>query len=228
MAKANLSIEQMRAAITKLQKRMAELQAVDASNVTNANDPAIGSLEKKLGDILSELYSGTSDWHRFRWHALIDATYRMGYESNQFAMRQNLRQNIEREVANLNTIIELFHEKIAEGEDSPAAKARRTFAGLALHPDIDRHCTKLFEDRHYAQAVENACKVLEMLVKMRSLKDEASGTGLMQAAFNVSKPVLKFNDLQSESERSEQQGMMYLYAGAIAAFRNPRAHGLIE
>nr|WP_262421499.1 hypothetical protein [Paraburkholderia sp. UCT31] len=53
MAKANLSVEQMRAAIPRLQKRMAELQPVEA------NDPGISSLEKKLGDVLSELFSGT-------------------------------------------------------------------------------------------------------------------------------------------------------------------------
>ena len=39
---------------------------------------------------------------------------------------------------------------------------------------------------------------------------------------------LKFNDLSTESDQSEQRGMMYLYAGVMLAFRNPRAHGLID
>ncbi|MEK7228963.1 MAG: TIGR02391 family protein, partial [Candidatus Binatota bacterium] len=34
--------------------------------------------------------------------------------------------------------------------------------------------------------------------------------------------------LSNDSDESEQRGMMYLYAGAMLAFRNPRAHGLIS
>jgi hypothetical protein len=40
--------------------------------------------------------------------------------------------------------------------------------------------------------------------------------------------VLKFSDQSTETERSEQQGMMYLFAGAMLAIRNPRAHGIIK
>lgn len=50
----------------------------------------------------------------------------------------------------------------------------------------------------------------------------------MQAVFSPKNPVLRFNDMQTESDRSEQQGMMYLYAGAMLALRNPRAHGVIR
>jgi uncharacterized protein (TIGR02391 family) len=228
MPKSKLSVAQMRAGIPKLKKRMGELAAIDVQALSNPDDPALHSIEKKLHDTISELYSGSSDWQQFRPRALIDARFRMGYETSALKMRQSLRDGIAREIANIETIIELFNEKLADGHDSPAERVQRAFDGLALHADIDRHCTKLFEDGHYAQAVENACKVLEMLVKMRSLKDDASGTDLMQSVFSPKKAVLKFNEQSNDSERSEQQGMMFLYAGAIAALRNPRAHGLVE
>jgi uncharacterized protein (TIGR02391 family) len=34
--------------------------------------------------------------------------------------------------------------------------------------------------------------------------------------------------LETETDRSEQRGMMFLYVGAMLALRNPRAHALIQ
>lgn len=50
----------------------------------------------------------------------------------------------------------------------------------------------------------------------------------MMTVFTVKNPILRFNDLSSESDRSEQQGLMHLYAGAMLTFRNPRAHELVS
>ena len=50
----------------------------------------------------------------------------------------------------------------------------------------------------------------------------------MTLVFSARTPVLKFNDGATESDRSEQQGMMQLFAGAMLAFRNPRAHQIIK
>jgi uncharacterized protein (TIGR02391 family) len=103
----------------------------------------------------------------------------------------------------------------------------RAFGDLGLHPEIAWACAKLFQYGHYANAVEDACKVLDNLVKMRSGRDDLSGTDLMQTVFSPKSPILKFNNLQTETQKSEQQGMMYLYAGAMLALRNPRAHELV-
>ena len=73
-------------------------------------------------------------------------------------------------------------------------------------------------DGHYSQAVENACKGLDMLVKMRSMRDDPSGTELMQLVFSPESPVLKFSDQQNDSEKSQQQGMMFLFAGAMLRY----------
>ena len=49
----------------------------------------------------------------------------------------------------------------------------------------------------------------------------------MQGVFSAKNPTLAFNDLQTQSDLDEQQGLMFLFAGTILAFRNPRAHELI-
>ena len=104
----------------------------------------------------------------------------------------------------------------------------RALGELDLHPEIERAISQLFRDGHYANAVEDACKVLDGLVKIRSGRIDLSGTDLMQTVFSAKSPVLKFNELQTETEKSQQQGMMFLYAGAMLALRNPRAHEIIQ
>ena len=143
-------------------------------------------------------------------------------------VREGYSRGIENAVSSLTTIIELFEEKIGGLGDNKEGRAVRAFGELAIHPEIERAVAKLFRDGHYANAVEDACKVLEGLVKMRSGKDDVSGTELMQSVFSPKNPILKFNDLQTESDKSEQQGMMFLYAGVMLALRNPRAHKIIQ
>lgn len=46
--------------------------------------------------------------------------------------------------------------------------------------------------------------------------------------FSPKAPVVRFSHLTTETERSEQQGMMFRYAGAMLARRNPGAHPLIQ
>ena len=50
----------------------------------------------------------------------------------------------------------------------------------------------------------------------------------MQTVFSTKTPVLRFNDLKTKTDLDEQQGMMFLYSGAMLALRNPRAHELIQ
>lgn len=171
---------------------------------------------------------GTQEYLRYAPRDLDSAGFVIGYELPFHEVIAGLRQGKERELANLRTIIELFKENLADSGETPASKARRTFGDLDLHPEIERASAELFLDGHYANAVEDACKVLDMLVKMRSMRSEPSGTELMQLVFSPNLPILKFNDQVNDSERSEQRGMMFLFAGAMLALRNPRAHGLID
>lgn len=226
---ANLSPEQMRSAIPKLERRIRDLEEFDPSSLTQRGDPRLDSLENKLKDTLSGVFGhGTLEYNRFRPGSLDNAGYNMTHDTPLSDVIQSVHESKDRELANLRTIIELFNEKLEDGGESPASKARRAFGDIDLHPEIVRACGGLFKDGHYAEAVESACKVLDMLVKMRSMRTDPSGTELMQLAFSPKAPLLKFNNQSNDSERSEQQGMMFLYAGAMLAIRNPRAHGLVQ
>ena len=140
-------------------------------------------------------------------------------------VREGLLRGIAAAVASLEGIVALFEEKL--GSDvTPTGRANRAFNDLTLHPEVDRAVGQLFADGHYANAVEDACKVLDGLVKLRSGRSDLGGNELMQTVFSPKDPVLALNDLQTDTGRSEQQGMMFLYAGTMLALRNPRRMSL--
>jgi uncharacterized protein (TIGR02391 family) len=222
---ANLTTDQMRAAIPKLLRRIADLEAFDPATIKDRSDPSIEALDKKLEGTIADIFgTGTTEYIRYRPNELDSASYYMGGTPHHEVIA-GLVQGREREITNLRTIIETFEEKLAEGGDDAVGRARRE---LDLHPEIARASAQLFEDGHYANAVEDACKVLEVLVKVRTTRTDPGGTELMQLVFSPKAPILKYNEQQTESEKSQQQGMMYLFAGAMLAIRNPRAHGLVN
>lgn len=226
---ANLTPEQMRAAIPKLERRIRDLEEFDPASLRERSDPRLEALENKLTDTIAEVFGhGTIEYNRFAPNSLDRAGYNAMYEIPIEEVIRSVTESKARESSNLQTIIELFQEKLADGGETPATRARRAFGDINLHPEIARACTKLFENGHYAEAVEAGCKVLDMLVKMRSMRTDPSGTELMQLVFSAKSPILRYSDQSNDSERSEQQGMMYLFAGAMLALRNPRAHGIVQ
>jgi hypothetical protein len=51
--------------------------------------------------------------------------------------------------------------------DNPA-RALKAFEGLELHPEIDRAAGQLYRDGHYANAIEDAVKALNTLVRLQT------------------------------------------------------------
>lgn len=226
---ANLSTQQMKMAIPKLQRRIDELRSIDVSTILRRGEPCFVALEQKIDDALVETFGNdTLEYRRFRIRRLDMAPVSFRHETPLPEVREGYQRGIEQAVSNLQTIIDLFREKLHDVGESPEGRVVRAFGELDIHPEMERAVGKLFRDGHYANAVEDACKVLDALVKMRSGRSDLSGTQLMQMVFSPNAPILCFNDLQTETDRNEQTGMMFLYSGAMLALRNPRAHELIQ
>ena len=100
------------------------------------------------------------------------------------------------------------------------------FDELVKNPALRKKTKKLYDDGHYARAVEEAYKLVDntvaKLVKDRS--KNVSGAKLMREAFSPGAPLIKLNELVSRSEQDEQQGYMDILAGSMTGIRNPRAH----
>lgn len=93
-----------------------------------------------------------------------------------------------------------------------------------FHPEIKRVSEKLYQDGHYKQAALEAYIRVIREVKTRSGLNE-DGDSLMNHAFGCDNrtPVIQFNSLQTDAERDEQKGIMFLFKG-IVGLRNYKAH----
>lgn len=174
-------------------------------------------------NVLSTLF-GAAEGDRFREHIrpsmqLIEAQGRS--KSDLSVVYQSFVRHIDTCIA----MIEVYRDKI---QYLSPGKWWSDWFDAHIHPTILAATRSLFLDGHYSSAIENACKALDQLVRERSGRNDLTGTSLMQKVFSKDTPLLRFNDLSTESDKSEQQGMMFVYSGVMSAFRNPRAHGLIE
>ncbi|MEX1064325.1 MAG: TIGR02391 family protein [Candidatus Paceibacterota bacterium] len=93
-----------------------------------------------------------------------------------------------------------------------------------LHPKVIEVSQKLFEDKHYSQAIFEAYKAVVSELKGVSGLSNLDGKPLAEAALSLVKPKVKLNKLETQSEKDEQQGFMFLYSGAALGVRNPKAH----
>jgi len=229
---ADLTIVRMSHSLPRLRRRLAELESFSVSEGKDVARAAATALHQKYDDTLIDVFGpNTIEYDRYKMTEFYFYTgasvIGRSYSSRTPAEEvEPYKRGVERGAANLRTIIEIFEEKVSDDGGAPVTSAR-ALESLHLHPSIADAVVDLFKGEHYANAIEDACKVLDLLVKMKSKRSDPSGTELMQVVFSPKNPILKFNDQENDSEKSEQQGMMNLYAGVMLAFRNPRAHGLL-
>ena len=115
----------------------------------------------------------------------------------------------------------------------PEKLEKNYFELLNIHQEIRKVSERLFNNRHYSQAISEAYKKIVNMVKDKTNRPkenekELDGKDLMFKVFNKQNPILKLNNLITESDVNEQEGFMYLYAGAVQGIRNPKAHDNIE
>lgn len=97
-----------------------------------------------------------------------------------------------------------------------------------LHPRVQVVAQQRFRAGHYADAVEATLKELASVIRNLVLQhggSELDGTSLMQTALSPKNPIIVLADLSTQSGRAMQRGYMDLFAGAMSAIRNPKAHG---
>jgi uncharacterized protein (TIGR02391 family) len=98
------------------------------------------------------------------------------------------------------------------------------FDALVTDDGLRQTCRSLFNGDHYALAVQKAFTYIDNMVRDKSGQAEKYGADLMRTVFSAKSPVLRLNDLETLSDRNEQQGYMEMLAGAMIGIRNPRSH----
>lgn len=150
------------------------------------------------------------------------------------------REYFESERAKLNIVLAFSGHTLGEDGQLRAveavctlseAEARATVLRKALverrvHADVLRFCkAELVADNYFHAVFEATKSVAEKLRQRTGLVSD--GAPLVDEALGIGKaghPRLAFNSLSTESEKSEQSGLMNLIKGLFGTFRNTTAH----
>ena len=97
------------------------------------------------------------------------------------------------------------------------------FQGRRIHPEILKYCQAELMQHNYFHAVFEASKGLAQRIRDKSGVD-GDGAKLVDSVFSVNGPVLAFNTLQTEIDKTEHKGFTALLKGCFAGVRNPLAH----
>ncbi|WP_022853963.1 TIGR02391 family protein [Thermodesulfatator atlanticus] len=104
-----------------------------------------------------------------------------------------------------------------------ASRLRKELIARKVHPDVLRFCrAELLQDNYFHAVFEAAKSVADKIREKTGLTSD--GAKLVDEAFGGKKPLLAFNTLQTETERSEHTGLMNLMKGLFGVFRNTTAH----
>lgn len=228
---AVLNAVQKRSAITKLRRRLDDLAAFDPSSIRDRDDVRVTQLKLRLEQAIDSIFPvGTVENNRYKTRAsTIDtAGYSLYRDISLSEIISGMERGKSRCIATIEAIISEFEEDLAgDNGENRESQVIAAYQGLELHPAIQEAASALYLDGHYAQAVEDAVKALNNVVRLKSGLME-DGNRLMNEAFKRNDPVLAFNELQDENDLSEQEGYMFMFKGAVSGLRNPRAHRLVS
>jgi uncharacterized protein (TIGR02391 family) len=225
--RADISTSEIPSALRKLARRMAELRGITALEPDADRHGMSLIIANTVNATVDDVFgAGTADAKDFYvdkgWFTPSHAPTSWEEKCERFMRGRD------RTIAIIQAAIDRLDEKLADGDEDASSRTLRAYEGLTLHPEIARAANDLYRDGHYAHAVEDSVKALNGFVRLRSGLDGIDGVPLMQKAFSLNNPVLKFNNLSDQSDRDEQLGFMNMFSGAVSGLRNPRAHGFIR
>lgn len=136
-----------------------------------------------------------------------------------------LRRTVER-VEILQGFGSMSHIEVAWGTPTkPPPPRPKPLAIAGLHPRVSGVAGALYADSHFAQAVFEAHKAVEVRIRDITGLDE-SGTRLIGSAFGGEAPPHRLSRRAGKLGRDEHEGRRLMLMGAAQAVRNLGAHEL--
>ncbi len=104
-----------------------------------------------------------------------------------------------------------------------ASRFRFKLENRNIHEQVIKYSEKEIKDENYFHSVFEGVKGIgDRLRSMSNL--HADGHALVETAFLISNPLVRINLLQTDTERSEHNGLANLIKGLFSHIRNPTAH----
>jgi len=113
--------------------------------------------------------------------------------------------------------------KTIDDAESRANRLKDKLKERGTHQDIFKYCKAELLAENYFHSVFEAAKSVADKIRIKTGLTE-DGSSLIDKAFSVNNPLIKINDLQSETEKSEHKGFANLLKGMFGMFRNTTAH----
>lgn len=226
-----------------------DLRAIGKCIDNAATHAELDSLFRDVGLVEPSGRAGLSKWQRI-YNALANAQNRTGTGNLAMKLIQTVlsprrfvhragEYDDARAVANQFLAFRGWHlrddgrfSRVAQAATIGDAKERagRLRAELErrnVHSDVLEFCRAELLTENYFHAVLEATKSVSEKIRAKTGLQSDAGE-LAQSAFSLGKagmPFLAFNSLATETEKSEQSGLMNLFIGMFGAFRNVTAHG---
>jgi len=214
-------------AISKLHRRILEIEKIDVSEAVLKNSGAADVATSNLKEAIRDIFGSNSPEFREHEHIRMWAGA-MYLQMEPSAVIQATERGRTYVVGIIKGLIERLQEKRDDLVTRDAPTPRTYFDHLNLHHRISGVSRDLFLDGYHWEAVFAASKALVNFVKERSGLNDLDGAQLVRAAFSRNDPYLQFNELSNQTDMDEQEGMMHLFEGAILGIRNPGGHSFPE
>lgn len=123
---ANLTAEQMRSGLKKIERRIADLEAFDVNLVERRWDPAVEALEKRVNSTLQDVLGhDTVEYQEYSIETLDTLPLIMGGGPDPLSkVHAGYREGIKRELFKLGALRDIFQERIEDSDEvSVVAKA---------------------------------------------------------------------------------------------------------
>jgi uncharacterized protein (TIGR02391 family) len=92
-----------------------------------------------------------------------------------------------------------------------------------VYPKLPDKVRVLFDDGHFPEATFEAYKFVDKTIQKLASSSE-SGFKLMMTVLKEDSPLISLNSGASLTDKDEQKGYQFLFAGSMMAIRNPRGH----
>ncbi len=196
-----------------------QIERLDEVIALHYNDPKVQAWENTTENILNgvyglpngELRSNTYEFRTMQSGLSLHINMSDAEIQRDYSLRQQKRK----------ALLEAIIEQLQDLAPPAAATAPDQYR---FHTEIERVSGQLYRDGHYkSAALEAYIRVIEGVKAGSGLV--LDGDNLMNHAFGCDNrtPVIQFNSLQTEAEKDEQRGLMFLYKG-IVGLRNSKAH----